>query len=267
MKYHLFFSTLLLLFTNLSAQDYLNVSLLHQVDRGETRYSGSWSYVDDIGTEYALLGGHSGTAIYMLADSVVEVGFIPGPNTNWREVTTLGDKAYVVTDVQDDNHGLQVIDLSTLPDTPTLLTTYTTTFDKGHIIQRDIYSEAPYVYVMGTSTTGGVHILDVSTPEIPLEVGLYNPGYYIHDSHIKGDLMFACAFHEGVIDIVDISDKTNPIPITQIEDIGSKTHSCWTTEDNNYLIVCDELDGLPAVIYNIENFEKHHSGSQLFRQP
>lgn len=67
--------------------------------------------------------------------------------------------------------------------------------------------------------------------------------------------MYAAAFYESTIDVVDISDKSNPVLITRIIDNGGNTHSAFLTEDNKHLVVCSELDGLPARIYNIEDLE------------
>ncbi len=238
-----------------NAQDTLNVELFGQFHRGDIRYSGSWAYINELGDEYALLGTRTGVAAYPIDDplSIEEVGFISGPESNWREITVIGDFAYVTTEGSSDTTGMQVIDLQFLPDSLHLLTTYSETFSRGHILQRDIYSDSAFVYVSGTSTTQGVHIMDVSNPANPIEVGLYQPGYYIHDCHVKNDLLFACAFYDGFIDILDISDKSNPVQIGQIEDPTGNTHSCWVTEDDRYLVVCSEKDSLPSRIYNIED--------------
>ncbi len=237
------------------AQDRENVKLFGQYHRGETRYSGSWTYVDlETRREYALLGTRTGTAIYTIDDQPIrEVAYIPGPASNWREITVLGKYAYVTTEGSGEGEGMQIIDLSNLPTAANLVNTYTATFTRGHIIQRDIYSEIPYVYVMGTCGNCGVNILDVTDPVNPREIGTYSPGYYIHDAHIKGDYLYAAAFNEGVMDIVDISDKFNPILVAQIEVPGGNTHSAWTTEDNRHLIISPEKDGLPARIWNIED--------------
>ncbi|MBK9012617.1 MAG: choice-of-anchor B family protein [Saprospiraceae bacterium] len=240
-----------------SGQNALNVELLGQVNRGDTRYSGSWAYIAPDSTEFALVGAKTGTAVYCISDTcdLTELGFVPGPITNWREITVIGHYAYVVTDVQGTGHGMQVIDLSFLPDSLHLVTNYTATFTTGHIIQKAIDNDEPFVYVMGTSTTQGVHILDVSEPETPVEVGVYAPGYYIHDAHIRGNLMFAAAIYETKIDIVDITDKTSPAIVGTIVYNGKNTHSSSTTEDGRFLIVADEQDGYPARVFNIEDVE------------
>ncbi len=238
----------------LIAQQALNVTLFDQYHRGDERYSGSWAYIAPNGSEYALLGAKTGTAIYTIDNAPIqEVAFIPGPSSNWREITVVGQHAYVTTEGSGTGEGMQVIDLSELPNSASLLTTYSETFTRGHIIQRDVYSDEPYVYVNGTSSTSGIHIMDISDPANPVEVGLYQPGYYIHDCHVKGDRIYAAAFYEGTIDIIDISDKSTPTLLAQIEDPGGNTHSSWLTEDNRYLFVCDELDGLPARIFNVED--------------
>lgn len=241
----------------LLAQQSLNVDLVAEFNRGDTRYSGSWSYVAPDGSEYALLGAKTGTAIYPLdhPETLEEVAFIPGPVTNWREITVIGDYGYVVTDVQGTGHGLQVIDLTNLPDTATLVTTYDQTFTMGHIIQKDIFGEEPYVYVCGTTATDGIHIMDVSDPSTPTEIGLYNPGYYIHDCHVRGDRIYASAFNESTIDVLDISDKTNPVLLTRLNIPGGSIHSASLAMDGKHLIIAAENDGLPARIWNIEDLD------------
>ena len=242
----------------LSAQNTLNIDLFGQYNRGDGRASGSWFYVAPDGTEYAVLGAQTGTSIIKIDDpnDIREVGFVPGYPSNWREVTVVGDHAYVVTEGSGAPHyGMQVIGLSQLPDTAFLTANYSETFGRGHIIQKDIFSEAPFVYVCGTQTTSGVHILDVSDPANPIQAGLYQPGYYIHDCHVRDTLLFAAAFYNGTIDIVSIADKSNPRLIASIDDPGGNTHSFSTTEQMDYLFVADELDGLPGRIFNIEELD------------
>jgi choice-of-anchor B domain-containing protein len=259
MKKQLIFLALLALsLASTYAQETLNLELFAQYNRGDGRASGSWSYATADGAEYALLGAQTGTSIISIsnANQIEEVAFIPGPPSNWREVTVVNDHAYVVTEGSSSNHpGMQVIDLSNLPASAELTTSFNSTFSKGHIIQKDIFDDSPYAYVCGTTTTSGVHIIDVAEPSNPQEVGLYQPGYYIHDCHIRGDIMYAAAFYEATIDIVDISDKSNPTLLQRLPDPGANTHSFSTTEDGNFLIICDELDGLPGRIWDISDID------------
>ncbi len=261
MKNYLCYSILLLLTASLSAQS-LNVDVFGQFNRGDIRYSGSWFYVGPDNTEYALIGTRTGVAANVIDDvALPEVGFIPGPESNWREITVIEDHAYVTTEGTGPGQGMQVIDLSYLPDSLHLLTTYTYVSDsidnitRGHIIQKNNYADESYVYVNGGCGNCGVQIIDVSEPENPSLVGEYQPGYYIHDCFVKNDRLYACAFYNSTIDVVDISDKANPTLITTIPDPGSNTHSVWLTEDDRHLVICDEANGLPARIMNVEDVE------------
>ncbi|MEM7037235.1 MAG: choice-of-anchor B family protein [Bacteroidota bacterium] len=174
-------------------------------------------------------------------------------NSNWREITVIGDYAYVVSEGTDTLTGMQVIYLGDLPNSAPLVTIFDSTFTTAHIIERDILGDPNYVYVMGSDLANGVHIIDVTTPANPVEVGFYNP-YYVHDAHIRGDTMYAAAIYGPWIDIVDISVKSNPVQIGQIVYSGAFSHSCWTTKDNTHLFVCDEVDGLLGKVFDIRDF-------------
>jgi choice-of-anchor B domain-containing protein len=245
------------------AQTSFNVSLFGTLNPVPIRYSGSWGYTAPGGAEYALLGGFQGTHIIAIDDStdIHQIDFVDGQDSNWREITVIGDHAYVVTEGGGDLQGMQVIALSFLPDSVHLVTTYTGTFLRSHIIMRDITTEDPVVYVSGTSSTGGVHMIDVSDPANPIQVGLYNPPYYIHDAHVRGTLLFASALSTG-LDIVDIADKANPMLLSRIEHQAQFTHSTWTTSDLSHVVVTDEVDGLPARIWDIRDLDNPVEVSQ-----
>ena len=253
----------------LSAQDVLNLRKIGAYDRGDTAYSGSWIYVNDAGEEYGLVGANTGTAIYPLEEGMDdELAFIPGPTSRWREITVIEDHAYITTEGNGVDQGLQVLSLGGLPDTAFLLTTFDSTFTKGHILQKDQFNpEEPYIYVSGTDSTGAVHILDVSDPSDPIQVGLHDTGAYIHDVHIRGDRMYTFQFFEAIIEIVDISDKTNPILLTTIDDPGGATHSGWTTDDNNFLLVADERNGFDGRIFDIRDTENVQEVSTFTSNP
>lgn len=254
-----------LLFVQLSpAQISRNVSLFGRLAPNPYRYSGSWSYLSANGNEYAVVGGYGGTHVVSIDDSnsIRQVGFVAGGESNWREITVVGNHAYVVTESSGSGVGMQVISLAPLPDSIRLVTTYNATFTRAHVIGRDISTDSAYVYVSGASSTGGVHILDVSTPSAPVQVGVYDPPYYIHDAHIRGNRLYASAGGQRKVDIVDISNKRNPTLLASVPYQGSYTHSCWTTEDHKFLFVADEQDGQVARIFNIESLSNIYQVAQ-----
>lgn len=240
------------------AQPSLNVNLLGQYNPGDGRASGSWGYAAPDGTEYAILGGQTGTYIIEIGpeNELTERGFIPGPPSNWREVTVVKNHAYVVTEGSALEHpGMQIIDLSPLPANPPVLSgVFNSYFVRAHIIQKDLFSAArDWVYVCGTTLTQGVHIIDVSNPDSPEQIGVYEPGYYIHDCHVRDTLLFAAAFYEGTIDVVNIADPASPELLYRLDDPSGNTHSIATTPDMQYLFLANEQDGLIARIFDISD--------------
>jgi hypothetical protein len=99
-----------------------NTTLRDQLSYG-SNLNDVWGYVAPDGTEYALVGVRNGLSIVSLADpdNIVEVAFIAGDNSIWRDIKTFGTYAYVVADQGDD--GLVIHDLSGLPGSVLNLTT------------------------------------------------------------------------------------------------------------------------------------------------
>jgi choice-of-anchor B domain-containing protein len=253
---------------HLGAQVSRNVSLVGRVSPNPFHYAGCWTYVAPDGREYGLVGGYFGTHVIALDSATLrEVGYVAGPESNWREITVLGNHAFVVSEGGGPRMGMQVISLAPLPDSVHLVTTYRTTFTTGHMIMRDTRSDSPYVYISGASATGGVHILNVANPAAPVQVGVYDPPYYIHDAHIRGTRLYASAGGMRQVDIVDIANKANPTLMTSLHYPGAYTHSCWTTDDNRFLFVADEQDGQPARLWNIENLNAITEVAQYTANP
>src|SRR6476660_10458020 len=81
-----------------------NVRLLKHIDLAAlpgapSAGSGCAGYVSPSGKEYAIMGQSNGNAIYNLTNpqNPTLVGHIPGPNSSWHEVCTLGQYAYACT--------------------------------------------------------------------------------------------------------------------------------------------------------------------------
>ena len=189
-----------------------NVSLFGTLNPEPIRYSGCFGYIDANGNEYALWGGHDHLFVASIDDStnLHVIDSVPGPGSNWREIAVIDAIAFVVTEGSGTGEGMQVIDLSYLPDSMHLITTFDSTFSRGHMVQKNFETDSIYIYVTGTTPDQGVHIIDISDPTHPVEISRYEP-YYIHDVHIRGNRMYASAIYEGTLDIVDISDRTNPV--------------------------------------------------------
>jgi len=216
-------------------------------NEGGGRYSALWGYTTPDGREYALLGGFTGTHIIDITEKPIkEITFIPGPLSGWREMKTFGTYAYVVS---EGGGGLQIIDLSTLPDDATLVKSDTTWFRTGHTITQ----EGDWLYVhgsnVGAGVNGGTLILDVaSDPLNPTLIGAYDRDY-VHDATIRNDTMYAAMILNGRLDIVYLgADRTDPEFVTEITYPGAGTHNADLTIDGRYVMTSDEVGATPKTL-------------------
>ncbi len=207
-----------------------------------------WGYTDQLGTEYALVGTRAGTSIVSLANPAlpVEILFIPGAASIWRDIKTWGDYAYVTTDQGAD--GLLIIDLSRvhLGMTPTfqfwqpILTVNSSVaqFNKAHNLYID---ESGYCYIAGSNIgSGEPFILDVhTTPGTPIYRGAVNP-IYAHDVYARGDTLWTSDINAGMFSVYDVSDKTAPVLLANQSTPRFFTHNAWISDDGRSLFTTDE---------------------------
>lgn len=220
------------------------VTLLGQLNL-HPAYMGVWGYVDAQGREYALQGTQNGTSIVNVTDprNPVEVAFIPGRSDGWREIQTYRNYAYVTT---EGGGGVQIIDLSNLPKSATLVGTYSATVNNAHTLFID--TVAGRAYINGASqapsqSRGGMNILDLTQdPTHPVEIGLYTTRY-THDSFVRtfpdGVYAFTSELSSG-FSIVDVTDPANPGVLVNQRYPGNFTHNGWLTDDNQFFLTTDE---------------------------
>jgi len=235
----------------LSAQS--EVELLGQLNPyPNLAYTDIWGYAAN-GREYALMGVSGGTSIIDVTDPAnpVEVDFISGPAAppyEWRDIKTHLNYAYVVTEGTGSGQGLQIIDLSNLPTSASLVNTIDTWFSRAH----DIFIDNGYAYVVGTNGGGGMHILDLSDPINPTETAYYTASGYIHDLYVWNDTAVVCA--GNTYDLVDVSNKNNPQFISASTPIsGIYAHSGWMTEDKRYFFGTEEGNQVDITVWDLQD--------------
>ena len=217
-------------------------------------YNDIWGYVDQMGTEYALLGVRNGTSIISLEvpSNPIEVAFIPATQTVWRDIKVHGEYAYVVSD--DTKDGLQIIDLSQLPATATLVKQINTWFNSAH----NIFIDNGFAYVIGTNRPGGgMHILDLSDPENPTHPAYYSGSGDIHDVYVWNDTVVACTGNQkggGRYDLLDVTNKFSPKLISQSPGIpGIYAHNGWITENKRYFFGTEEFNSIDITVWDLQD--------------
>lgn len=209
-----------------------------------------WGYTAPDGHEFALVGRYDGTSIVDIStnpNNPIEVGFIPGASSTWRDLKVHDHYCYVTN---ESGGGLDIIDLED-PFNPKKIGSYTATFTTAH----NIYIADGYAYIFGANTgSGGCRILDlVTNPEKPREVGSWETTYF-HDGYVKNDTLYGSGIYVGSLYIVDVSDKLNPETMVEHNYSNYGCHAVWVSGDSKYAITADEESGGFIRIFNIEDF-------------
>jgi len=230
---------------------------------GTSNLNDIWGYTDPVsGAEIAIVGRTNGTSFVDVTDAVnpVYLGFLPSHNNgsdSWRDVKTYNDHAFIVADGSGNNtHGLQIFDLTTLrnvtPGGTLTETAHLGGFGNAHNIA--INEATGYAYIVGSNQcSGGLYMVDVSSPQAPVYSGCFSGDGYTHDaqcvSYNGPDTTYngreiCAAYNEDTITIVDVTVKTNPQQVSRTPYQGSQyTHQGWFLDDtHSTLIMNDELD-------------------------
>jgi choice-of-anchor B domain-containing protein len=234
----------------------LNIDSLSHIDYQQlhgANLNDVWGYVDELGNEYAIVGTSKGTSIVdvTIPTNPIEVFWLPGSESIWRDPCVYGNYAYVTTEAED---GLLIIDLTPLPQSTNLTSTIYTgpTANPWQSAHTCFLDENGFAYIFGANRgNGGVIILDVnSNPMNPTEVGIYD-NWYIHDGYARNDTLYAGHIYDGFFSLIDVSDKANPVLLgTQITP-SSFTHNIWPSENGKYVYTTDEVSGAFIGVYDI----------------
>ncbi len=244
---------LILLFTTtciLFSQNY-EISNVRAIGQIPLIYgSDIWGYTAPDGREFALVGRYDGTSIIDVSTNPhhpIEVGFIPGASSTWRDLKVYNQYCYVTNET---GGGLDIIDLSD-PFNPVKVGSYTATFTTAH----NIFIGDGYAYIFGANTgSGGCRILDLATdPENPTEVGSWETTY-IHDGFVKNDTLYGSGIYMGSLFIVDVADKSNPVTMVEHNYSNYGCHAVWVSGDSKYAITADEKTGGFINIFDIQDF-------------
>jgi choice-of-anchor B domain-containing protein len=233
-----------------------NVAVLSHHDRGEG-YSGVWGYTAPNGTELVFSGTQTGTSILDATDpeNAVEIAFIPGPNSGWREMATFGPYCYIVTETE--GAAIQVVSLVN-PLAPTLVRTLNPP-DVPHTTAHEIKADPQtgYLYVAGTRNANeqtGLLIFDLNVnPLNPPLRGTWTT-YYAHDLSLLNGRAYVACIGDDLIVVLDVSQPGTPPQLTQwTYPAPIAPHNTWPTPDGNFLVTTDETTNGSLRMWDISN--------------
>ncbi len=227
---------------------------------GNPEGSDIWGWTDPTtGKEYAIAAMTNSTAFVDVSDplSPIYLGRIDtenGGTSFWRDVKIYQNYAFIVAD-NLGAHGMQVFDLTRLrtvtnPETFAPDAVYSDVTSCHNIVINEANGVA---YLVDCKNVGrGVHFVDISDPENPVNLGSFTGEGVTHDAqvvtyngpdteHAGKEILIGS--NESKVVILDVTDKSNVIKIADLfyPQIGY-THQGWFTEDQRYFILGDESD-------------------------
>ncbi|MEO6304646.1 MAG: choice-of-anchor B family protein [Bacteroidia bacterium] len=260
-------SSLFSLAQTYSSQNINMISLItpNTVDMGtdNRRYSGCWGWVQSsTNKEYAIVGGSNGTYFIdvTVPASPTVCAFVPGKTgCTWREIKTYQNYCYVVSDDGAPNT-FQIIDMSTLPSTVSLVYNGKDYFERGHTV----WIDQNKMYVGGvtysTSAQAAMNVYSLATPTAPALIRSVQQDIpainYVHDMYVRKDTVFASCGYQGLY-ILKLSASNTFTQLGSYTGYASSAynHASMLTQDAKYLLFCDEVPAAqPIRFVNVQNF-------------
>jgi choice-of-anchor B domain-containing protein len=220
---------------------------------------GYWDWDEDLsdvrgasynGSEYALLGSHSGMSLIDVTDpsNMTEVQWFGGTPSIWRDPFYYNGYAYCVT---EGGGGMLIVDMTTLPATPLNFTYYTGDsfpFSSAHNMFID---ENGVAFLFGSNAPGTIMLDLTQDPMNPVELGIWSD-FYTHDGFVRGDTLWAACLSDGVR-VIDVSSPASPIELGTWPTVGNFAHNVWLSDDGNYAFTTDEIGSGYVTAYDVAN--------------
>ncbi|MFQ6115368.1 MAG: choice-of-anchor B family protein, partial [bacterium] len=231
------------------------MSLLENVNLYSS-YNDCWGYSAPDGREYAIIGTSTGTSIVDVTEvnNIVEVAFIPGLFSTWRDMKTYQNYLYVVTEAAPE---MQIIDLSALPNSASLVATYTNFETSPHNIYIDM--EAGILYAIEDfNFSNPVRIISLNDPLNPIELSTLGSGLGTdaHDAFAQDSILYVAEGINGSLGIFDVTDPKNPALLQRVFiPVPGYVHNVWVTEDNRYMISTEETSKKTVKMWDIQDLD------------
>lgn len=216
-----------------------------------------WGYTAPDSSEYALMGVLGGIVAVKVPEMQV-IDSVAGPTANdcyyHRDIKTYQNYAYVVCEMRGPNEGLQIIDLSYLPDSLHLVRTYVRNGGgdvTSHNLSIDIATG--FAYILNRSGTA-VRIVDLADPVNPVEAGTIFNTIGVHDVFARNDTVYVSEGSSKTFSIFDATNKQSPqLMVRMTIPSGGYSHNIWPSRDGRYVLTTEETLNRTVKVWDIQD--------------
>ena len=219
-----------------------------------------WGYTDETGIEYAIVGYRYGTFIFDVSSdpsSPLLVADILGPSNGdyyyHRDYKTYNDHLYIVNEMSGADEGMQVIDLSPLPELPPIKRPTYTGISQSHNLWID--EELGYAFIENQYQEN-VHIVSLQNPDFPYQISSlsYLDGENCHDVFTENNIAYISEGYSYEFGVYDISNILSPVKLASIPSFGY-AHNAWLNESGTHLVTGEETVGMTVKIWDIQDLD------------
>ncbi len=252
-------------------QDSKNIELLDRwfedsiwVNSSQMRYSECWGFVQGE-NEYAIAGSTEGTHFFKLSsdDTFEPVGFVEGNYVSslvvHRDFKSYRNYIYGVCD--EGLSSLQIIDISSLPNSVSLVTEDSINFARAHNIFIDTTNALLYACSVSPSNSGtvlGPNSMQVYSLANPLNPSLLYTGPNdipeVHDAYVRNNIAYLNCGFDG-LRVYDFSNPSAPIFLQNMSFYQEQgyNHQGWMSPDGSKYVFADETNGKKLKFCTVEN--------------
>ena len=235
-----------------------NINLIHNItfENSSNNFGVSdvWGYTDETGIEYAIVGYMNGTSIINVSDDEpFEVANIIGPSNGdyyfHRDYKTYNHHLYIVNEMYGGDVGMQIIDLSPLPNNPPIqLETY-----NGIAQSHNLWIDSSGYAYIEHQTGDNIHILNLSNPSSPIyESSFSNQALNCHDIYTKNNMAYVSEGWSNQFGIYDVTNLDDIILLATIPCDGY-AHNAWLNESGTHLITTEETQNITVKIWDVSD--------------
>lgn len=244
----------------------------------DTTLTPSWQYdntyneiwgVQINGVEIAIIGSTAGTHFFDVTDPLTasQVDFVAGAYTGsdvvHRDYHDYNGYLYIVCD-EGNTSTLQIIDISNLPNSVSIVYDSNILFTKSHNIFIDTATAKLYVcavkHTNPNNFSSAMEVYSLSNPLNPTLLYTYMDVGHVHDAYVRNDTAYLNCGGDGfrIVDFhyLDLPGGIAPTELaslTSYPDAGYN-HSGWLNDDGTVYVMLDENHGYDIKLLDVSNF-------------